>query len=100
MTAQAVFFDLYGTLLIYGDMFMAWEDWLTALYEGLTESGLSMSKAALAQACDGFFSRPQPPWQDDGMTVYERRLWALGFGLGLNLNSRDLQQISRTSVDA
>jgi hypothetical protein len=32
MSVQGFFFDLYGTLLIYGNMKKAWSDWLTAFY--------------------------------------------------------------------
>jgi hypothetical protein len=34
MAYQGVFFDLYGTLLIYGDMTAAWADWLSDLHSG------------------------------------------------------------------
>ena len=99
MTYQGVFFDLCGTLLIYGDMTAAWADWLSDLHSGLTNRGLSMSENELAQHCDGFFTDPAPPRQD-GLTVFEGRLRKLGNGLGLTLTPQDLRQLAQSSVDA
>ena len=81
MTYKGVFFDLYGTLLIYGDMSAAWADWLSILHTGLVEQGLSISKEALGQSIDGFFTQPEPPYQADGLTIFERRLRVLGLKL-------------------
>jgi hypothetical protein len=38
---KGVFFDLYGTLLIDGDMKTAWSDWLIAFFSQLVPLGLS-----------------------------------------------------------
>jgi HAD superfamily hydrolase (TIGR01509 family) len=99
MVYQGVFFDLYGTLLIYGDMTSAWADWLSDLHRGLTKRGLSMSENELAQHCDGFFTDPAPSRQD-GLTVFEGRMRKLGNGLGLTLNQHDLRDLAQSSVDA
>jgi len=96
---QGVFFDLYGTLLIYGDMATAWTDWLSALHSGLAEHGLSMSENELAHHCDGFFTDPAPP-QHDGLTVFEGRLQKLGGELGLTLTPHDLRYLAQSSIDA
>ena len=76
---RGVFFDLYGTLLLYGDMDRAWEAWLTALHEALREQGLAVDRKALGRACDGLFTGPDPV-ERDRLTLYERRLAELGGG--------------------
>jgi HAD superfamily hydrolase (TIGR01549 family) len=77
MRLDALFFDLYGTLLIYGDMSAAWAAWLSTLHGRLEPLGLTLDRQQLAKQCDGFFSRPAPPFEPDGLTVYERRLEVL-----------------------
>ena len=83
MAFRGVFFDLYGTLIAYGDMTAAWADWLSALHSQLTRGGLTASRHDLAIACDGFFARPEPPTDNNGLTVYERRIRHLCRDLGL-----------------
>jgi putative hydrolase of the HAD superfamily len=99
MAYQGIFFDLYGTLLIYGDMTAAWADWLSALHMELTARGLSMSENELAQYCDGFFTQPAPP-QQDGLTLFEGRVQRLGVDLGLTLSQADARYLAQSSVDA
>ena len=74
MSKQGYFFDLYGTLLVYGDMQQAWSDWLTAFYDLLKAQGLNSTRAAFSQACDGFFSATPPDDDDNDLTVLERRI--------------------------
>ncbi|MFN2272614.1 MAG: HAD family hydrolase [Anaerolineae bacterium] len=100
MTFKGVFFDLYGTLLVYGDAQAAWADWLTAFYERLTASGLSMPKEVFAGRCDGFFSRTAPSPQDDGLTIYERRIQALCRELGLDLGELQIQKAAEATIAA
>lgn len=99
MSFKGVFFDLYGTLLLYGDMLVAWFDWLSALYEQMTACGLSITKEAFAVQCDGFFEKP-PPERDDGLTVYERRIESLAVGLGLELGEMVVSKAADASVSA
>ena len=44
--------------------------------------------------------QPEPPVQDDGLTVYERRIRELGLELGLELELEELRRISEASVAA
>ena len=75
MSIQGYFFDLYGTLLVYGDMNQAWSDWLSAFYDRLKAQGLNCSRADFSRACDGFFSaEPPAAAQGDRLTVLERRI--------------------------
>lgn len=100
MGPRGVFFDLYGTLLIYGDMAAAWSDWLSALWGSLTACGLSIPKDSLAERCNGFFERPDPPPDSTGLTIFERRLRVLCAELGLDTDDGCLRKTAATSVAA
>ena len=100
MTIQGAFFDLYGTLLIAEDAARAWSDWLDAFYESLRGAGLDLSREAFAKQCDGFFSRPEPQVQPDGLTVYERRIRAFTAELGLALVPDAVRSAATASAEA
>lgn len=77
MGIQGIYFDLYGTLLVYGDMKLAWNDWLAAFYNLAKAQGLNCSRASFSRACDGFFSAAPPVGHDDHLTDLERRIQRL-----------------------
>jgi len=87
---RGVFFDLYGTLLVYGDMAGAWAAWLSALRNWLRDQGRDIDTFDLAHRCDGFFSRPEPALKPDGLTVYENRIQELCSELGIDPPREDL----------
>jgi len=99
MNVRGVFFDLYGTLLIFGDMVAAWDGWISCIYRAFAKGGLSVDKSAFKSRCDGFFERPEPPAdEDDRLTIYERRLRDLGTQHGLALPDDDLRKLARDSI--
>ncbi|MFX0061519.1 MAG: HAD family hydrolase [Candidatus Hermodarchaeota archaeon] len=98
MKVKGIFFDLYGTLLIYSDMSAAWSDWFLALYECLKDYGLSMPQESVIAYCNRFFGIPAPPPQEDGLTIFERRIQRLGVSLGLNLGKEEAQMIATSCV--
>ena len=77
---DAVLFDLYGTLFVYGDMKLAWRDWIEDMQVGLTRTGLHLSIAEVARECDGFFSGRV--LAENNLTVYEMRIYKLAVRLG------------------
>jgi HAD superfamily hydrolase (TIGR01549 family) len=97
---RGVFFDLYGTLLVFGDVLAAWDDWLSAFYVQLHTHGLAMSKAEFAEACDGFFGRPEPPPRGDGLTLYERRLAVFARELGLIPTAETIRAAASETIAA
>jgi putative hydrolase of the HAD superfamily len=94
MSIQGIFFDLYGTLLVYGDMHQAWSDWLTAFYGLLKAQGLKSTRDAFSQACDGFFSAAPPGEGDNDLTVLERRIQRLCATYSHQLNTSALHDIA------
>jgi putative hydrolase of the HAD superfamily len=97
---KGIFFDLYGTLLIYHDPPALWADWLASCYESLTPSGLSISLAEFAQLFDGLFSRPEPPATEDGLTIYERRIKSTVIELLPAIRDIDIQRAATASATA
>lgn len=73
MRTQGVLFDLYGTLIVYGDMEKAWNAWFAEIYQAFSDSGLKMSPEAFRPHCIGFFEKPEPK-DEKGQSVVERRL--------------------------
>ncbi len=99
MAYRGIFFDLYGTLLVFGDMHAAWADWLSALHRCLADCGLRMERQRLAVHCDGFFSRPDPP-PCAGLSIFERRIRVLSAELGLELGPRQICRTAECCVQA
>ncbi|MBD3370031.1 HAD-IA family hydrolase [Candidatus Fermentibacteria bacterium] len=91
---KAVFFDLFGTLFVYGDMKQAWCDWLHFFYESMKGCGLMMQKEDFSKACDLFFGKDEPEMIDAEMTVFEGRIKALSTDLGLDISKNDVTSIA------
>lgn len=100
MHLKGIFFDLYGTLLVYGNMKQAWSDWLLTFYDLLKRLGLNLPKDAFALECDGFFSKVAPVGDENGLTELERRIKSLGQRLNLELNKNQLRPIADTIARA
>jgi FMN phosphatase YigB (HAD superfamily) len=100
MKAKGVFFDLYGTLLIYGDMTAAWDDWLEAFHSYLVRSGLSMDLGTFSEKCDRFFEKDEPPVADDHLTIYERRIQALCEQIDVDLSKTELSIVAERTASA
>ena len=100
MTINGIFFDLYGTLLVYGNMDAAWSDWLNALYAQLKLRGLTLSIESLAKTCDQFYSKSEPTPRQHNLTVFEQRIQNLCFDLKLNLASEDIKVIANKVANA
>ena len=100
MVVKGVFFDLGGTLLIYGDMSAAWSDWFTQFYLCLKSYGLALSEESFAHSCDRFFSREEPTGPEDGLTIFERRIRALCAQLELSIEVAEIRHTANTIVNA
>ena len=100
MNIQGIYFDLYGTLLVYGNMKKAWSDWLSTFYHLLKKQGLNMSAESFSQKCDGFFSSTVPAGNEDHLTDLERRIQRLCRILNHELPKEELSNIADTIADA
>lgn len=100
MAINGIFFDLYGTLLVYGNMDTAWSDWLNTLHEQLKLRGLTLSIESLAETCDQFFGKSEPTPRQHNLTVFEQRIQNLCFDLELDLTSEDIKVIANKVANA
>lgn len=100
MAINGIFFDLYGTLLVYGNMDAAWSDWLNALYEQLRLRGFTRSIDALAKSCDQFFGKSEPTPRQHNLTVFEQRIQNLCFDLELNITAEEIKVIANKIANA
>ena len=100
MKFKGVFFDLYGTLIIYNNNSKAWADWISTFYNSLQNHGLKMSEVLFTIKCNGFFGKNEPPVQNDGLTIYERRIQRLCGELSLELNKKELSYTAKSCLNA
>jgi putative hydrolase of the HAD superfamily len=100
MNIQGIFFDLYGTLLLYGNMKKAWSDWLSTFYHLLKKQGLNISEETFSQECDGFFSATAPTGNEDHLTVLERRIQCLCLRLNHQMPKKELSHVADRIADA
>lgn len=99
MPINGIFFDLYGTLLVYGDMNVAWSDWLNEFHEQLRSRGLTRSLESFSEACDQFFGKDELMPRQPNLTVFEQRIQNLCTDLNLNLIPEDVKRIANKIAD-
>ena len=100
MKFKGIFFDLYGTLVIYNDNSKAWADWISTFYNCLLKHGLDISKESFEMKCNGFFGSDEPSDLSDGLTIYERRIQRLCRELSLELDKKELNYIANSCLNA
>ena len=100
MTINGIFFDLYGTLLVYGNMDVAWSNWLSEFHKQLRGHGLTRSIESFAKTCDQFFGKNEPTPRQHNLTVFEQRIQSLCFDLQLSLSPEDIKEIANKIADA
>ena len=91
---RGVFFDLYGTLLVYGDMKKAWADWLHQFYISVTDLGLTLSEEEFAKKCDRFFGKAEPSFCEENLTVFEKRIKSFCTSLEIKVCDKDVTSIA------
>ena len=94
MAINGMFFDLYGTLLVYGNMDVAWSDWLSEFHGQLRSRGLTRSIESFAKTCDRFFGKNEPTPRQHNLTVFEQRIQDLCFDLQMPLTAGDIKEIA------
>ena len=99
LKTRGVLFDLYGTLIIYGDMEKAWNSWYEVIYGAFRDSGLKLSQAEFRPYCEGFFERPEPTGEAAERTVVERRLQRLADEVRVDLPQGEAVQAIEQSID-
>ncbi|MFC1920615.1 HAD family hydrolase [Chloroflexota bacterium] len=99
MSIKGVFFDLVGTLLIYGDMTSELSEWQSEFYRCLQKHGLSLSKETFIEHCNDvmvFNKNIQNP--AGNLTIFECRIESLCSDLGVSIEVQDIKDISTALV--
>lgn len=96
---RGVFFDLYGTLFVYGDMKKAWEDWLHHFYISLSDLGLTLSEDEFAKECEKFFGKVEPALTEQNLTIFEKRIKSLCTSLEIKVCNCDVASIADLIAD-
>ncbi len=97
---RGIFFDLYGTLFLYGDMKKAWTVWLNTFYSCLSDLGLKMSKKDFSNACDQFFGREEPAVINKDLTLLENRIIDLALAEELEVSINDVISTADIMVES
>jgi HAD superfamily hydrolase (TIGR01549 family) len=97
---KGVFFDLYGTLLILGDMKRAWSDWSEVLHACLCPPEMAVTRESFGDCCHQFFGKEEPAAETgDGLTVFERRIRRLAASLGSQIELPLLKETANRAVN-
>jgi len=99
MRTRGVLFDLYGTLIVYGEMEQGWNAWYEVIYEVLRVNGLSLSPKEFRPYCGGFFERTEPKDIGDDLSVVERRLHRLASEVNIAIPREQALQAIEKSID-
>jgi putative hydrolase of the HAD superfamily len=94
---SAVLFDLYGTLLTYGNMREAFALWHRDLAIAIGEAGGRVGIQTVARNCEHFFS--QSITGDLKYTAYEERLFLLAKECGITPTLEWIKKTAATSMD-
>ncbi|MFX0082050.1 MAG: HAD family hydrolase [Candidatus Hodarchaeota archaeon] len=97
---RGIFFDLFGTLLIYTNSRKAWEDWLLVLYENFKKFGLNEIKKSFAMKCNGFMKKPIPNYNKLNLTIFEQRIYTFSIELNLEIELEEIRRIANDAVNA
>jgi putative hydrolase of the HAD superfamily len=91
MTVKGVFFDLYGTLFVYGDMAAEMNEWLAEFHACLKNRGLSLSLESFKEYYSHRHSRTEPVYLKDGLTLFEQHIQSVCSDLKLNIQGGEIK---------
>jgi len=90
---QGVFFDLHGTLLLSDDVDAAWERWVQAFHREMTLRGAEANLDEFKKHLETLFNAPEPEYRAPGMTLFMRRVKALGHSFGVEIPSEEVRPL-------
>ena len=90
---RGVFFDLHGTLLLSDDVDAAWENWVQAFHSEMALKGATVTLDEVKIHLETLFNAPEPEYREPGMTLFMRRIKALGHTLGVDIPSSEIRPL-------
>lgn len=100
MNIKGIFFDLYGTLYEYGNMPQAWNDWLGTLFNNFKIFDKNLTEESLSIACEGFFSKEDPPIYNTCLSIFESRIKRLAEELNYNIPINIIRKTAEENLNA
>lgn len=100
MNRKGIFFDLYGTLFIFGDMNAAWRDWSEAYFALSQEYGCFISEKEFKNGLNGFFSKPKPVIIDSELSLYQHRIKDHAESINFVFSADQLHCIASATINA
>jgi HAD superfamily hydrolase (TIGR01509 family) len=94
---RGVFFDLYGTLMVYGDMDAADRAWCENQHATLEDYGLALSVEEFRERAQGMFDASAPPVEEAGLTLAEQRMLAFYEELGLSVPVDTMRELDEAA---
>jgi HAD superfamily hydrolase (TIGR01549 family) len=99
MQIKGIFFDLYGTLLIYDDLERSWDEWRRAFIDALSPLGASLNAERVEALISDIFEKPMLH-REDHLTPYECRLKEVIARIGIDLTEAGLSNLAQTTVES
>ena len=96
---HGVFFDLYGTLFIYGDMQSGWTDLIATFRRAVMAKGCAISSEMITSYYQLVMSRPPQPSMD-GTSRFEHQLEDVCREIGVRLTDYELGELADQCVNA
>jgi putative hydrolase of the HAD superfamily len=90
---KGVFFDLHGTLLLSDDVDASWENWVHEFHSRMRSKGVDVTLTDFKEHLDMLFNAPEPEYEEQGMTLFMRRVKALGTQLGVELSKDEIRPL-------
>jgi HAD superfamily hydrolase (TIGR01549 family) len=97
---KGVFFDLFGTLLIYDDLELAWSAWFEEFYSKISKLNKRLKKEEFSKLCEGFFTGPEPEGDNETYTKYEWRIKEFCDANRLYYKETTIREMADESVNA
>jgi putative hydrolase of the HAD superfamily len=99
MGIKGIFFDLYGTLLVYDDLERSWQKWRSAFIDALQPHGASLDQGRVDAIILEIFEKPMQ-YPENHLTPYECRLKKVIARIGIDLTEARLDNLARSTVEA
>ena len=97
---KGVFFDLNGTLLVYGNLSQATKDHEEEIYQFLNNRGMNISRELFDTYVQNYFKIERPVSLAPEMTLFEYKLQKLGQLTGVHLKTEELHELATKSINA
>lgn len=98
MGIKGVFFDLYGTLLLFTDFRKAWSAWQEQFLAEIKQFSDGHSESELSESFDRFFDGPIEKFLSDSASPYEMRIIKFLAKFDIEIPNEQVRVIAENTV--